>query len=214
MRPWILTPDICHSSHTQLIQNRPKLAAIIHNARQCVAIDQAFAGGLSAYLWNIVADDSKTSPFQVALGSAEAFHVHENSVNPYQDCRSEQYHSLYGERSAFADELVARLKRSGKHKLSEPKFEPFKFLGALTVQAFMLQCGLLNGHSCACFKNPRSNSYKLAERHEPIPQSPSPSERKGYDAKTFVDRAAKRQRRSNDDTVSNSACSSIDDVWL
>ena len=51
----------------KLIQNRGKLSAIIHNARQCAAIDVATPGGLAAFLWSFVRAAGE-SRFSVDLG--------------------------------------------------------------------------------------------------------------------------------------------------
>ena len=51
----------------KLIQNRGKLSAIIHNARQCAAIDAATPGGLAAFLWSFVRAAGE-SRFSVDLG--------------------------------------------------------------------------------------------------------------------------------------------------
>ena len=50
----------------KLIQNRGKLNAIMHNARQCAAIDAATPGGLAAFLWSFVRAAGE-SRFSVAL---------------------------------------------------------------------------------------------------------------------------------------------------
>jgi len=144
----------------KLIQNRAKLNAIVHNARQCLAIDQATAGGLCAFLWQIVAqspeDEDEASAFTVRMpGLAEPMRISPRAVNASTVKECAQYNAVFGETSDFSDRLAAVLKRTGEFKHAEPAFEKFAFLGSITLQAFLLQNGLLNGHDPRCCKNPR-----------------------------------------------------------
>ena len=121
----------------KLIQNRAKLAAIIHNAKQCAAIEAAEEGGLSGFLWSFVRG-------------------HPETVNAFADCASAEYDRIFGQTSQYSDALAAAIKtKSGYH---------FKFLGSIVLQAFLLQNGLLNGHAISCFKNPRSSVSRAVER--------------------------------------------------
>ena len=201
----------------RIMQNRTKLSAIIHNARQCVIIDAATPGGLAAFLWSVVVDASKTSRFQVTLPGLEtALYLDERSINALEACGSDDYKAVFGERGEFSDALVARLKRTGEHKTSQPSFEPFKFLGALTVQAFMLQCGLLNGHSCQCFRSPRAALSSTAS-----PRACGKRAAVAGEQEAVATQASRRPRRllssaSTSDMAASGtrAASSTDHVWL
>lgn len=116
----------------KLIQNRAKLSAIIHNAGLCVQLDEKHEGGLAAFLWSFVDGHGET-------------------VNQHSDCRSAEYEQLFGTTSKYSDAMARALK-----KPSLPGGFGFKFLGSITLQAFMLQNGLLNGHGRSCPKNPHS----------------------------------------------------------
>ena len=74
--------------------------------------------------------------------------------------------------------------------------------GSTTLQAFMLQCGLLNGHSPCCFKNPRSSHAHCGK------STPARSARSDGEPMT-APRSSKRRRAAQD-----RACASTDDVWL
>jgi hypothetical protein len=69
---------------------------------------------------------------------------------------SPEYDAVFGVTGPFSDRLAGTLRRTGGSAASTPpmEFAPFKFLGSTTLQAFLLQCGLLNGHSPNCHKNP------------------------------------------------------------
>ena len=105
----------------KIIQNRPKLAAIVNNAQKCVEIDDSHPGGLSAYLWSFVdgRDDEATNT-----------HAHGTAA----------YDETFGVTSQFSDALARALKGE----------RGFKFLGSVTLQAFLLQNGQLNGHAPGC----------------------------------------------------------------
>ena len=105
----------------KIIQNRPKLAAIVNNAQKCVEIDDSHPGGLSAYLWSFVdgRDDEATNT-----------HAHGTAA----------YDENFGVTSQFSDALARALKGE----------RGFKFLGSVTLQAFLLQNGQLNGHAPGC----------------------------------------------------------------
>ncbi|KAL1520284.1 hypothetical protein AB1Y20_023750 [Prymnesium parvum] len=111
----------------KLIQNRAKLAAIVHNARECVRIDEREEGGLCGFLWSFVRGRADT-------------------VNQSADCSDKEYVRVFGCTSPYSDALAAALR--GKYKL--------KFVGSVVLQAFLLQNGLLNGHAVGCSKNPHT----------------------------------------------------------
>lgn len=110
----------------RIMQNRAKLGAIIHNARLCVEIDDEACGGLAGFLWAFVAGRDDT-------------------VNACVACEGEAYGATFGVESSYSRALAAELKRE----------RGFKFVGSITLQAFLLQNGLLNGHGARCAKNPR-----------------------------------------------------------
>ena len=131
----------------KLIQNRGKLNAIMHNARQCSAIDAATPGGLAAFLWSFVRAQGETR-FSVMLGGGSTVDIDEAAIHTGDGGGGEVNEVT----STFSDALTAALKRKAGCGVT---FEPFKFLGSITLQAFLLQNGLLNGHSRTCAKNPR-----------------------------------------------------------
>jgi 3-methyladenine DNA glycosylase Tag len=156
----------------RLLQNRNKLAAIIHNAKQCVKIEKSTPGGLSAFLWHAVASDcAKASAeagdttFTVGLdGLSEPLKLDSAAVNATKDKDDASYQAVFGTTSAFSDKLASTLKGKGSLPEGSVPFEPFRYLGSITLQAFLLQNGLLNGHAPTCAKNPRSG--------KPQPSSP------------------------------------------
>jgi len=141
----------------KVIQNRAKLSAIIHNARQCLVIHRNTAGGLAAFLWRFVAAPESESPFAVRLaGLAEPMAVSPDAINAFTDCKCASYLHAFGATSAVSDRLSAEIKGKGPKREGGIAYEPFKFLGSTTIQAFLLQNGLLNGHGPQCAKNPRA----------------------------------------------------------
>ena len=137
----------------KLIQNRGKLNAIMHNARQCAAIDAAVPGGLAAFLWSFVRA-AGASRFSVALGGGPD--TKHSATVAMDEAAIHDGDGGGGDvnevTSAFSDRLTAALKGKAGCGVA---FEPFKFLGSITLQALLLQNGLLNGHSRTCTKNPR-----------------------------------------------------------
>jgi DNA-3-methyladenine glycosylase I len=89
----------------RVMQNRPKLAAIVHNARLCVQIEEEHDGGLVGYLWGFVKGRE------------------EETVNPHER-DSAAYQEVFGETSAFSDALAAALKKG----------RGFKYIGSITLQ--------------------------------------------------------------------------------
>jgi DNA-3-methyladenine glycosylase I len=193
----------------KLMQNRKKLGAIIHNARQCAKIDQEHPGGLSAFLWSVVQNgQGQVAParsFEVVGTGADAprFFVDAKSINACESCSSSAYDATFGQTSAYSDRLAAILKRKGKRKRGGDSggngvghhavtFAPFQFLGSVTLQAFMLQVGILNGHTPSCAKNPRCNpsAEGYAACAHPISEGSTSSPRN-----TATTTARKRRRR-------------------
>ena len=182
----------------KLIQNRAKLNAIIHNARQCVVIEDSNAGGLAGFLWGFVACGGGASPsssslLEVTIDGLDApLRVDPRYINDVA-VSSQSFKERFDVESDVSRALAATL----KHKDKKGSFEPFKFLGSTTLQAFLLQCGLLNGHAPDCQKNPRCRHAKgccVTKR-----------DREAEDEPTTV---ARRQRRGG------GAAASTDEVWL
>ena len=71
---------------------------------------------------------------------------------------SSEYETVFGQTSEFSDAMEKELKKT----------RGFKFLGSITLQAFMLQCGLLNGHCPRCPCNPRSRPAAADEVCTPV----------------------------------------------
>ena len=143
----------------RLMQNRSKLNAIIHNAKQCALIEDASPGGLAAWLWRFVAAPaagSESSLLDVHIDGCESLlSVAPSYINACESCTSDAYTACFGQTSELSERLAAVLRQKGAHAESASFVEPFKFLGSITLQAFMLQVGLLNGHAPSCCKNPR-----------------------------------------------------------
>ena len=161
----------------KVIQNRAKLSAIIHNARQCLLIHRNTAGGLAAFLWRFVAaPESEDSPFMVRLaGLPKPMAVSPHAINAYTDCECASYLHAFGATSAVSDSLAAEIKGKGPKREGDLAYEPFKFLGSTTIQAFLLQNGLLNGHGPQCAKNPRSGPLGAYGAQHGGPASPPSS---------------------------------------
>jgi DNA-3-methyladenine glycosylase I len=119
----------------KLIQNRNKLRAIVLNARALSARLAAANQTLSDYLWSHVSDEAVR-----ARGGTSGETV---NCHPIE---SDAYQALFGCVSPYSDALAASLR-------SQPN--QLRFLGSVTLQAFMLQNGLLNGHGASCPRNPR-----------------------------------------------------------
>ena len=144
----------------RLMQNRAKLAAIIHNARQCLAIQGSEPGGLPGFIWRTVClPDGPETPFDVALDGLERPLARDPaSVNNEEDHEAKAYQASFGQTSPFSDALARRLRcpDAASGSAAAATHAPFKYLGSITLQAFMLQCGMLNGHAPSCHCNPRS----------------------------------------------------------
>ena len=137
----------------KLLQNRRKLEAIVHNARICVGIEERHPGGLSGYLWSFVAGREADTQNRHARDSAE-------------------YAKTFGVTSEFSDAMEKKMKKC--HKGSE---HDFKFLGSITLQAFLLQNGLLNGHAPGCCRNPRFQRAN-AEEEAAAAATPAPTSKR------------------------------------
>ena len=117
------------------------------------------------------------------------------------------YADAFGPTSALSDRLADALKRKGGDGAASPFAEPFKFLGSITLQAFLLQCGLLNGHSPTCPKSPRcaAGARKRARQcGEPVAAGGGAGE----------PRTATRRRAARHTAAGASSSPSADDVWL
>lgn len=95
-----------------VIKNRPKIEAIVTNARGFLEIRNEF-GSLDAYLWSKV-------------GGKPII----NDVNDYRKaaCTSD-----------ISDAITKELKKRG-----------FKFIGSITIYAFMQACGMVEDHENGC----------------------------------------------------------------
>ena len=182
----------------KLIQNRAKLWAIIHNAKQIAQIEDAVPGGLAGFLWSFVASEGGSAgagggaPLLAVriAGIDGALAVAPRFLNADEAPNAEGF----GVTSELSDRLTAVLKRRDGHAESAHFAEAFKFLGSTTLQAFLLQVGLLNGHAPDCAKNPRchAGSNKRARSCK------APG--RGEDAEPVT----ARRRRGGD----------VDEVWL
>eukprot|EP00965_Chrysotila_dentata_P233455 6199585-Pleurochrysis_carterae.AAC.2 len=121
----------------KVIQNAAKLSAIVHNARECLRIEEEHAGGLCGFLWSFVDNCEET-------------------VNTSSLCHGDNYSRIFGVTSSYSDALAKAMRKSATSKYN------FKFLGSITLQAFLLQNGLLNGHSSQCHRNPRCKHRALS----------------------------------------------------
>lgn len=96
-----------------VIKSRPKIEAIINNAKLFLQIKKEF-GSLDNYFW------SRTN--------------HKTIVNDVVD------YKLACTTSEISDELAKDLKKRG-----------FKFVGSVTVYAFLQACGIVNDHENDCW---------------------------------------------------------------
>ena len=206
----------------RIIQSRSKLHAIIHNARQCVLIEEGYEGGLARFLWERVAAregaDQRDARFVVELRDGAPILLDPAHVNSHADHTSEGYQRAFGVTSAVSDELASILRREGEHKTRHPRFEAFKFLGSVTLQAFLLQCGLLNGHSPTCWKNGRCAGHQQLAA---TPKSrPRQRQRDAAETQLAATATRSRQKRARESTgylygkPAQQRVLSADDVWL
>jgi DNA-3-methyladenine glycosylase I len=113
-----------------ILCSEKKLSAIVHNAKLCVKIHREHEGGLSGFFWDFL-------PNAETIVNAEAY-------EKFAELEArEGENGTFGKNSRFSKALEAELKRK----------RGFKFLGSVTLQAFLLQNGLLNGHCPSCFCN-------------------------------------------------------------
>lgn len=98
----------------EVIKSRPKINAIINNAKLFEIIKKEF-GSLDAYFWNYVGRKTII-----------------NDIPDYKTATST---------SPISDALTKDLQKRG-----------FKFVGSITIYAFMQACGMVNDHenSCGC----------------------------------------------------------------
>ena len=100
----------------KLIQNRGKLSAIVHNARQCLLIHEGTEGGLAAFLWSFVKAPARefTPSFGMCLpGLAEPVMLSSAAINIHADCECAEYKHAFGVTSEVSDCLAAALKQQG-----------------------------------------------------------------------------------------------------
>lgn len=202
----------------KVLQNRAKLSAILHNARQCVEIDERVPGGLSAFLWSIVERQDRPAGDGVDVvrldGRAESLCVDPRCVNHCVRCEGEAYRQVFGVTSEFSDRLAAVLKKTSAAAADERCGlfgAPFKFLGSVTLQAFMLQCGLLNGHACDCARSPLFNCAAASAATPTGARASASGRRRREEAEpphAPLTTANKRRRGRQP------AAASTDDVWL
>jgi len=131
-------------------------------------------GGLSSFLWSFV--DGR-----------------EETVNA-SDCSSPEYERLFGVTSAYSDALAMALKKE----------HGFKFVGSVTIQAFLLQNGLLNGHAPTCERNPRSQRS--------TPSGRGAAKRRGCDLEAPASKGARSNPRAQRSIASEMPADK--DVWL
>lgn len=96
-----------------IIKSRPKIEAIINNAKLFLEIKREFAS-LGNYFWSKV--------------------NHKTIVNDVVD------YKLASTTSEISDTLTKDLKKRG-----------FKFVGSVTIYAFMQACGMVNDHENSCW---------------------------------------------------------------
>lgn len=95
------------------IKSRPKITAIIENAKRFAKIVEEF-GSINSYFWNKVEGKS--------------------IVNNIPDYKTAATHTQ------ISDEITRDLKKRG-----------FKFIGSVTIYAFMQACGMVDDHENGCF---------------------------------------------------------------
>ena len=102
-----------------VIHNYNKLNAIVHNARLCAAIAKRYKGGLTEFLWSFTGGSAAVNTRRFVPGGEASWVGRKPSdatgpaaVHPASEC------------------MAAALKAEG-----------FKFLGAITLTAFMQQVG-------------------------------------------------------------------------
>ena len=96
-----------------VIKSRPKIEAIINNAKLFLEIQKEF-GSLDNYFWSKV--------------------NHKTIVNDVVD------YKLASTKNKISDELAKDLKKRG-----------FKFVGSVTIYAFLQACGIVNDHENDCW---------------------------------------------------------------
>jgi DNA-3-methyladenine glycosylase I len=105
--------DVEKIMQMDVIKNRAKIEAIIHNAKLFQTIQQEY-GSISDFFWNYV--DNKPI------------------INKIKDYKTSPTSS------PISDALTKELKKRG-----------FKFVGTITIYAFMQACGMINDHEESCW---------------------------------------------------------------
>lgn len=105
-----------------IIKNKPKVEAIIQNAKGFLGIIQEY-GSIHDYFWQKI-----------------EYKVICNSVEDYKSAKTT---------SELSDAICKELKKRG-----------FKFIGSITIYAFMQACGMIDDHENSCFcKNSTNLSH-------------------------------------------------------
>lgn len=129
------------SPNSGILKSRKKLLAIVHNAKIACKIEDT--EGFSSFIWQFVEGQPVVN--DVAFSSRAE---HEKAEGP---C------GTFGVTSCYSAKMEQRMKKE----------LGFKFLGSITLQAFLLQNGLLNGHHPSCFCNPLSQTANPRKRTLP-----------------------------------------------
>ena len=118
----------------------------MHNARLCAAIAKRTKGGLAEYLWGFTGGVAAVNTRRFSPGGDASWF----GRKPSDATGPAAVHPA-------AEQMAAALKKEG-----------FKYLGAITLTAFMQQVGIVNDHCVTCYKNP------LSAAHRRCPAAPQP----------------------------------------
>ncbi|MDA7848191.1 DNA-3-methyladenine glycosylase I [Sulfurospirillum sp.] len=100
-------------NESEVIKNRAKIKAIIHNAKLLLHVKEKF-GSIDNFFWSYVNNEPITNKIQNAADRPTT--------------------------SPISDKLTKDLKKLG-----------FKFVGSITIYAFMQACGMVNDHEQSCW---------------------------------------------------------------
>ena len=123
----------------------------MHNARLCAAIAKRTKGGLAEYLWGFTGGVAAVNTRRFSPGGDASW----VGRKPSDATGPAAVHPA-------AEQMAAALKKEG-----------FKYLGAITLTAFMQQVGIVNDHCVTCYKNPLSAAHRrcpAAPQPQPQPQ--------------------------------------------
>ena len=110
----------------------------MHNARLCAAIAKRTKGGLAGYLWAFTGGVAAVNTRRFSPGGDASW----VGRKPSDATGPAAVHPA-------AEMMAAALKKEG-----------FKYLGAITLTAFMQQVGIVNDHCVTCYKNPLSAAHR------------------------------------------------------